>query len=110
MTGGKIKCIGEGFYKAVMDDGKLFLIIHAFHTIWRVHASKESTPETRMGEFKTLAEAKKAIVDDFRHRDYSDHQLVWYGTKWGMIYDGDQLTGMWRGQKPDGWTFNFFLD
>lgn len=110
MIGGKIKCMNNGYYRVVMDDGKLFTVVHHFNINWRVYADKESSPEMLMGEFKTLKKAKQAIVDDFRHREFPDHKLVWYGTKWGLIYENGQLKGVWRGQKPEGWTFNFFLD
>jgi hypothetical protein len=110
MKDGKIRCVGEGYYRVVMDDGKLFTIVHYFKLHWRVFASNESDPDARMpGEFKTVKDAKQAIIDDFSKREYADYKMVWYGTKWGLEWDEEdnKPSSVWRGQKPEGWKYDF---
>jgi hypothetical protein len=95
----KIKCLGSGYYRVKMNDGKLFNICRygipyasgkpysdTKTGMWRVYAGTKSTPEDRLGEFRTLKECKEAIVNDFANREYPDHKTIWYGTKWGNVH------------------------
>jgi hypothetical protein len=108
VTGGRIKCIGKGFYHVVMTDGKLFCVTHSMRDYqWYVSAGMEHTKETEVGSHPTLTQAKQAIVEDYSKREYADHKLVWYGTKWGITHENGKVKEMWRGTPPKGWKFDF---